>query len=206
MTEENNAAQNLHMLQRGKQNTSDELFPLVYSELRKLAASKLKHEQAGHTLQPTALVHEVFLRLVAPNDQQNWQNTAHFFSAAATAMRRILIENARKKQSLKRGGDRDRVEIAMDDLAMDFDDEQLVCLDEALERLAAEDPIKAKLIELRFFGGMSVEQSCEILGISRATSHRYWNYARAWLFVQLSDEDPPPSSDHLVDKHREHGA
>ena len=163
-------------------------FPLVYTELRKLAASKLKREQPGHTLQPTALVHEVFLRLVAPDNQKNWENIAHFFSAAATAMRRILIENARKKQSLKRGGDRVKVEVALDELDMDFDDDQLVRLDEALGRLAEVDPIKAKLIELRFFGGMSVEQSCELLSISRATSHRHWNHARAWLFVQLSDE------------------
>ncbi len=188
MSNENHSSQDPDVLPGGKQSTSDELFPQVYAELRKLAALRLKHEQSGHTLQPTALVHEVFLRLVAPSNHQNWQNTAHFFSAAAIAMRRILIENARRKKSLKRGGDRDRVEIEMDDLATEFNDDQLVRLDEALERLAVEDPVKAKLIELRFFGGMSVEQSCEILGISRATSHRYWNYARAWLFVQLSDE------------------
>ncbi len=174
-------------IREGRPNSSNELFPLVYAELRKLAEAKLKREMPGQTLQPTALVHEVFLRLVAPNDQRDWDSIGHFFSAAANAMRRILIDTARKKNSLKRGGDCNRLEIEVDELAFNFDDEELIRLDEALEKFACEDPIKAQLVELRFFGGMSVEQSCEILKISRATHHRYWNFARAWLFLQLTN-------------------
>ncbi len=168
-------------------SSSNELFGLVYSELHKLAAARLKHERPGQTLQPTALVHEVFLRLVAPNEQQSWDSVPHFFSAAASAMRRILIDNARKKQSLKRGGDRNKVEFALEEVAVELDDEYLIRLDEALVKLAEQDPTKAKLIELRFFGGLTVEQACETLQISRATANRYWNYARAWLFLQVSE-------------------
>ena len=175
----------LKAIGRGEANSSEQLFPLVYAELHKLAVSRLKHETPGQTLQPTALVHEVFLRLVAPSEQPNWDNVGHFFGAAANAMRRILIENARKKQSLKRGGDRARVEMPIDDVMVDFDDERLLRLDEALFKLAQEDPIKAKLVELRFFGGLGVDQACEVLKISRATAHRYWNYARAWLFMEI---------------------
>jgi RNA polymerase sigma factor (TIGR02999 family) len=126
--------------------------------------------------------------LVAPNEHQSWDSVPHFFSAAASAMRRILIDNARKKQSLKRGGDHNKVEFSLEEVAVEFDDEHLIRLDEALAKLAEEDPVKAKLIELRFFGGLTVEQSCEALGISRATANRYWNYARAWLFLQVSGE------------------
>jgi RNA polymerase sigma factor (TIGR02999 family) len=171
----------------GESGSSNELFRLVYDELHKLAAARLKHERPGQTLQPTALVHEVFLRLVAPNEHQMWDNIPHFFSAAASAMRRILIDNARKKHSLKRGGDHQKVEFALEEVAVEFDDEHLIRLDEALAKLAEQDPVKAKLIELRFFGGLTVEQSCEALGISRATANRYWNYARAWLFLQVSE-------------------
>ena len=172
---------------RGEPGSSNELFRLVYAELHKLAAARLKHERPGQTLQPTALVHEVFLRLVAPNEDQSWDSVPHFFSAAASAMRRILIDNARKKHSLKRGGDYNKVEFSLEEVAVEFDDEHLIRLDEALAKLAEQDPIKAKLIELRFFGGLTVEQSCEALGISRATANRYWNYARAWLFLQVSE-------------------
>ncbi len=174
-------------IREGHPNSSNDLFPLVYTELRKLAEARLRRETPGQTLQPTALVHEVFLRLVAPEDQQDWNNLGHFFSAAANAMRRILIDSARKKKSLKRGGGVNRLELEVEELAFAFDDEQLIRLDEALERLAIEDPIKAQVIELRFFGGMSIEQTCEVLKISRSTHHRYWSYARAWLFLQLSD-------------------
>ena len=176
-------------IREGRPNSSNELFPLVYLELRKLAEARLKREEPGQTLQPTALVHEVFLRLVAPDDQQDWENLGHFFSAAANAMRRILIESARKKSSLKRGGDRNRIEIEVDELALAFDDEQLIKLDDALAKMVIEEPDKARLIELRFFGGMSVEQTCEVLKISRATFHRHWNSARAWLFLQMSDDE-----------------
>ena len=167
--------------------SSSELFRLVYDELHRLAAARLKQERPGQTLQPTALVHEVYLRLVAPNGDQTWDNIPHFFSAAASAMRRILIDNARKKQSLKRGGDYQKIEFSLEEVAVEFDDEHLIRLDDALAKLAEQDPIKAKLIEMRFFGGLTVEQSCEALGISRATANRYWNYARAWLFLQVSE-------------------
>ncbi len=188
MSEQNEITRIFRAIREGHPNSSNELFPLVYSELRKLAEAKLKRELPGQTLQPTALVHEVFLRLVAPNDQHDWDNIGHFFSAAANAMRRILIDTARKKNSLKRGGDCKRLEIEVDEMAIEFDDDELIRLDEALEKLASEDPIKARVVELRFFGGMSVEQSCEILKISRATHHRYWTFARAWLFLQLTDQ------------------
>ena len=187
MSDENEITRILKAVQRGERNSSNELFPLVYAELRKLAESKFRRERPGLTLQPTALVHEVFLRLISKSDQQDWENTSHFFAAAANAMRRILIESARKRGSQKRGGDLVRVELEIDDIARDFDDAQLIRLDEALEKLAEEEPIQAKLIELRFFGGMTIEQSCDILKISRATSSRYWNHSRAWLFLQLSD-------------------
>jgi RNA polymerase sigma factor (TIGR02999 family) len=171
----------------GELASSNELFQLVYDELHKLAAARLKHERPGQTLQPTALVHEVFLRLVVPNENQMWDNIPHFFSAAASAMRRVLIDNARKKHSLKRGGDHQKIEFSLEEVAVEFGDEHLIRLDEALAKLAEQDPVKAKLIELRFFGGLTVEQSCEALGISRATANRYWNYARAWLFLQVSE-------------------
>ncbi len=187
MSDKREITQILKAIREGKQNSSDELFPLVYAELRKLAVARFRHERPGQTLQPTALVHEVYLRLIAKEDQQDWGSTAHFFAAAANAMRRILIENARKKQSLKRGRDLVRVELDGSEKALDFDDDHLVQLDDALVKLAEENPIQAKLIELRFFGGMTIEQSCEILKISRATSARYWNHARAWLFLQLSN-------------------
>ena len=187
MSNENEITRILKAVQRGERNSSNELFPLVYAELRKLAESKFRRERPGQTLQPTALVHEVFLRLISKNDQEDWENTSHFFAAAANAMRRILIENARKRRSQKRGGDLVRVELEIDDMPLDFDDDHLIRLDEALEKLAEENPIQAKLIELRFFGGLTVEQSCEILKISRATASRYWNHSRAWLFLQLSE-------------------
>lgn len=186
MSEANQITGILQSIARGEASSSEQLFPLVYAELHKLAVARLKHETPGHTLQPTALVHEVFLRLVAPRDQKNWDNVGHFFGAAANAMRRILIENARKKQSLKRGGNHARVEMPIDDAMVDFDDERLIRLDEALIKLAEEDPIKAKLVELRFFGGLGMDEASDVLKISRATAHRYWKYARAWLFLEIS--------------------
>lgn len=167
--------------------SSERLFAMVYEELHRLAESRLKNERLGHTLQPTALVHEVYLRLVAPDMQRNWNNTGHFFGAAAQAMRRILIENARKKLAIKRGGGLERVEMSVGDGSVSLDDEQLVELHDALNELAIEDPQKAKLVELRFFGGLSVEQACDVLGISRATAHRYWTFARAWLYLRVAD-------------------
>ncbi len=171
-----------------KSQSSVELFALVYSELYKLAEDRLSRERTGHTLQPTALVHEVFLRLVSPDLQQNWESSGHFFAAAAQAMRRILIENARKRLSLKRGGQWKRIEKDCEDPVAEFDDSQLLDLDEALKQLAAEEPLKAKLVELRFFGGLSMDQVSEVLNISRATAHRHWSFARAWLFLRINGD------------------
>ncbi len=187
MLEQNEVTRILREIRNGDLKSSHELLPLVYTELRKLAESKFRHERPGQTLQPTALVHEVFLRLIHSSDQQDWQSKSHFFAAAANAMRRILIENARRRGSQKRGGDHVRVEVEIDAIPIDFDHSHLIRLDEALDKLAKENPTQAQLIELRFFGGMSIEQSCEILKISRATASRYWNHARAWLFLQLTD-------------------
>lgn len=174
-------------------NSSERLFSLVYGELHKLAEDKLKREKAGQTLQPTALVHEVFLRLVSPDLHQKWDNTGHFFAAAAQAMRRILIENARKKNALKRGGNRQRIDLNVDHSSYSSDDQDLIDLNEALNQLATEDPIKARLVELRFFAGLSMEQTSTILGISRTTAHRHWNYARAWLFMRITSDANPKS-------------
>ncbi|MEQ1826132.1 MAG: ECF-type sigma factor [Pirellula sp.] len=168
-------------------HSSEQLFSLVYAELRKLAESRLRNESPGQTLQPTALVHEVYLRLVVPAEGQNWDNSSHFFAAAAQAMRRVLIDHARKKIAEKRGGGFQRIDIQLDDMQMQIDDQRLLNLDQALTELAKEDPIKAKLIELRFFTGLSADQTCNVLQISRATAHRYWKQAQAWLFLRLRD-------------------
>jgi RNA polymerase sigma factor (TIGR02999 family) len=160
------------------------LLPLVYDELRKLAAARMAHEAAGQTLQATALVHEAWLRLVgAP--EQNWNSRNHFFMAAAQAMRRILIERARQKSRLKRGGDQQRVPLEELDLATNADSETLLLVEEAMERLADADPVKAKLVELRFFTGLSLAEAAPVLGISEPTAKRYWAYARAWLFQEI---------------------
>ena len=176
----------LNAIEHGDAKAAGELLPLVYDELRRLAASKMSRESPGQTLQATALVHEAYIRLVG-SDQRDWRGRTHFFAAAAEAMRRILIENARRKQRLKHGGARQRVDI--DDVCMAFEEpsEDIIALDEALAKLAAEDPVKADLIKLRSFAGLTIEQSAEILGISRATADRYWSYARAWLFHEISE-------------------
>jgi RNA polymerase sigma factor (TIGR02999 family) len=188
MSNSSHITQILKAIESGEPNSAEKLFPLVYQELRALAVAKLRNERVGHTLQPTALVHEVFIRLISPQDHQNWDNLGHFFSAAANAMRRILIENARKKYSLKRGGDRDRVDVSMDELEIAIDDDRLIKLDEALDELAKQDPVKAKLVELRFFGGLDIQQTCQVLKISRATANRYWSFAKAWLFLKISEQ------------------
>jgi RNA polymerase sigma factor (TIGR02999 family) len=174
----------LDRVQQGDAKAAGELLPLVYDELRRLAAHKMANEAAGHTLQPTALVHEAWLRLVdSPN--QHWNSRNHFFMAAAEAMRRILIERARQKARLKRGGDRQRVPLEELDLAVRAESESLLLVEEALERLAARDPVKAELVKLRFFVGMSLEEAAPILGVSEPTAKRYWAYARAWLFQEI---------------------
>ena len=174
----------LERVERGDAQAADELLPLVYEELRRLATHRMAHEAPGNTLQPTALVHEAWLRLVgAP--AQDWHSRNHFFMAAAQAMRRILIERARQKSRLKRGGDQERVPLETLELAANADSDTLMLVEEALQRLAKEDPVKARLIELRFFTGLSIEEAARVLDISAPTAKRYWAYARAWLFQEI---------------------
>jgi RNA polymerase sigma factor (TIGR02999 family) len=171
----------LAAIEAGDPQAAEQLLPLVYDELRKLAAHKLAQEKAGQTLEATALVHEAYIRLVDLEKAQHWNSRGHFFAAAAEAMRRILVENARRKLADKRGGGMLRSQIELDALAGQPEDEKLVQLDEALAKLAAQDPQKAELVKLRFFAGLTTQQAAEVLGISTATANRYWAYARAWL-------------------------
>jgi RNA polymerase sigma factor (TIGR02999 family) len=176
----------LNAIEQGDAKAADELLPLVYEELRRLAAQKMSQELPGQTLQATALVHEAYIRLVG-EEAQNWQSRGHFFTAAAEAMRRILIDNARRKKSLKHGGDRQRIDL--DKATLKYDEgsslDNLMALDEALVRLSENDKIKTEVVKLRYFAGMSVEQTAEILGISPTTAKRYWAYARAWLLREI---------------------
>jgi RNA polymerase sigma factor (TIGR02999 family) len=178
----------LSALQQGDPSAAAQLLPLVYDELRRLAAQKLAHESPGQTLQATALVHEAYLRLVDAEQAQHWNSRGHFFAAAAEAMRRILIDNARRKQRPKHGGDRKRVELD-DALSVAEPGEDLLALDDALNRLAALEPVKAELVKLRYFAGLSLEEAAGCLGISEATAKRYWAVARAWLYAALSEGD-----------------
>ncbi len=178
----------LNALERGDPHAAAGLLPLVYDELRRLAAHQLAHEKPGQTFQATALVHEAYLRLIGQGEEPHWDGRGHFFAAAAEAMRRILVENARRKGRLKRGGGRRRVELPEVADAAGPDDD-LLALDEALDRLAAEDPKKAELVKLRYFTGLSVEEAARCLGISRATADRHWAYARAWLYDFLRSRD-----------------
>jgi RNA polymerase sigma factor (TIGR02999 family) len=175
----------LSALEQGDPHTADQLLPLVYEELRRLAARKLAQEKPGQTLQTTALVHEAYLRLVDVENPEQWNGRGHFFAAAAEAMRRILIENARRKKRIKHGGDLERVEFDGLELPTRMSDDELLALHEALEVLAEQDPVKARLVTLRYFAGMTIEQAAEVLQISRVTAHRYWTYARAWLHQQI---------------------
>jgi RNA polymerase sigma factor (TIGR02999 family) len=181
----------LSAIEQGDPQAAELLLPLVYDELRKLAAQKLAHEKAGQTLQATALVHEAYLRLVNVEQVQDWNSRGHFFAAAAEAMRRILVENARRKKRSKHGGDRERVEVELACLPTRMSSDELLALDEALEKLKQQDPVKAQLVTLRYFGGMTIEQASEVLGISRVTAHRYWTYARAWLHQQITGGAEP---------------
>ncbi|MBN2593010.1 MAG: sigma-70 family RNA polymerase sigma factor [Sedimentisphaerales bacterium] len=176
----------LNAIERGETKAADELLPLVYEELRLLAAQKMSHELPGHTLQATALVHEAYIRLIG-EEAQNWKSRGHFFTAAAEAMRRILIDNARRKKSIKHGGGHQRVDLDKDVLKYDDDPsaDDLIALDEALHRLAENDPVKSEVVKLRFFAGLNIEQTAEILGISPMTAKRYWAYARAWLLREI---------------------
>jgi RNA polymerase sigma factor (TIGR02999 family) len=174
----------LSAIEHGDAQAADQLLPLVYDELRNLAAQKLGRETPGQTLQPTALVHEAYLRLVGEDGPQ-WDSRGHFFAAAAEAMRRILVENARRKASRKRGGDLTRADFDVDQLAAPELREDLLALDEALDRLAAADPEAARLVQLRYFAGLTLSEAAKILGVAPRTADRLWAYARAWLHQAL---------------------
>ena len=177
----------LDALQSGDALASERLLPLVYSELRQLAAARMAQEAPGQTLQPTALVHEAWLRLVSA-EHQNWQSRAHFVGAAAEAMRRILIERARRKQAAKRGARAAHVDLDQVDIAATTDDETLLAINDALEKLALEDASCAKLVKLRFFVGLDYTEAAKALGISERTAKRYWTFARAWLYRELNGD------------------
>jgi RNA polymerase sigma factor (TIGR02999 family) len=179
----------LSAIEQGDPHAANQLLPIVYDELRKLAAVRLTAEKPGQTLQATALVHEAYVRLVDGETAQRWDSRGHFFAAAAEAMRRILVENARRKNRVKNGGDLDRINIEIGDVPTRMPPEELLALDDALAALQVEDPIKARLVTLRFFGGMTIEQASELLGISRITAHRYWVYARAFLHRHITGGD-----------------
>ena len=175
----------LHAIAEGDEQAASQLLPLAYDELRKLAAQRLARETPGQTLQPTALVHEAYLRLVGENEERHWDSRGHFFAAAAEAMRRILVEIARQKASLKRGGDRDRVDVVDSLLASPEPREDLVALDAALTKLAETDKQAAELVQLRYFGGLPIREVAEILGIAPRTADRLWAFAKAWLHEEI---------------------
>jgi RNA polymerase sigma factor (TIGR02999 family) len=175
----------LNAIEHGETKAADELLPLVYEELRRLAAQKMSRESSDQTLQPTALVHEAWLRLTGTPDIK-WDNCGHFFAAAAEAMRRILIENARRKRALRHGGGQQRLDVADVDIATLAGDDELLAVHEALDKLAARDKHKADLVKLRYFVGLTLEEAARILGISLATAKRDWSYSRAWLYREIS--------------------
>jgi RNA polymerase sigma factor (TIGR02999 family) len=172
-------------VQQGDPKAAGELLPLVYEELRKLAAAKMSHEAASHTLQPTALVHEAWLRLVGDQEKE-WAGRAHFFAAAAEAMRRILIDKARRRRAVRHGGEQQRVDIEELELACPLPDDQLLALDEALDKLASAHPRQAELVKLRYFVGMTVHEAAQVLGISADTAKSDAVHARAWLFHEIT--------------------
>jgi RNA polymerase sigma factor (TIGR02999 family) len=184
----------LSRIEAGDPSAAEQLLPLVYDELRKLAAQKLINERPGQTLQATALVHEAYLRLVDGNQVQHWNSRGHFFGAAAEAMRRILVNRARDKGRVKRGGQLQRVDLEKIELATDAPNDDLLAIDESIELLAAENPECATVVKLRFFAGLSVDETATALGISASTAKRHWAYARAWLFDALGSGGPPASS------------
>jgi RNA polymerase sigma factor (TIGR02999 family) len=184
----------LDAIERGEPHAADQLLPLVYEELRRLAAQKLAHEAPGHTLQATALVHEAYLRLVASpqrelGEKQSWNGRGHFFAAAAEAMRRILIERARGRQRVRHGGGRQRIDLDAVVVFVEPPSDDLLALDDALTRLAEQAPVRAELVKLRFFAGLTMPEAAEALDISLATAERYWTFARAWLYAELTDEN-----------------
>lgn len=176
----------LAAIEQGDARAADELLPVVYEELRRLAAAKMSQEPPGHTLQATALVHEAYIRLVGSQDQ-DWSGRTHFFAAAAEAMRRILIDNARRKQRLKRGGGRQKIGLTDAEPAIEGPSEDLIALDEALVRLAEMDKTKADLVKLRYFAGLTLEQAASVLNLPERTAKRYWAHARAWLHREVTE-------------------
>jgi len=190
----------LDAIGQGDAGAAEQLLPLVYDELRRLAAQRMAQEKPGHTLQPTALVHEAYLRLVGPGEERHWDSRGHFFAAAAEAMRRILVEQARRKQRVRHGGGRKRIDLdeACSVVVPPADD--LLALDEALARLAARDPVRAQLVTLHFFAGLTMPEAAQILGISLSTAERNWRFARAWLYAELTDEASAADSEKKVDR------
>ena len=178
----------LSAIERGDPHAAGRLLPLVYDELRRLAAEKMAQEKPGQTLQATALVHEAYVRLVAGDDAAKWNSRAHFFGAAAEAMRRILVDQARRKLAVKRGGQSRRVPLDDADLGYHSPADELLDIDEALTRLAAENPEAARLIQLRYFAGLSIQDAAEVVGVSRSTAYEHWSYARARLKALLDRE------------------
>jgi RNA polymerase sigma factor (TIGR02999 family) len=181
----------LSAVERGDPHAAEELLPLVYDELRRLAAEKMVQERPGQTLEATALVHEAYVRLVKSENVSHWNSKGHFFAAAAEAMRRILVENARRKRGKKYGGGCQRVNL---EEAVSYalePAEELLSLSDALDKLNQEDPKKAELVKLRYFAGLSVQEAADVLGISRATADRYWSYAKVWLYCAISGEEKP---------------
>ena len=184
----------LSQIDAGDPAAAEQLLPLVYDELRKLAAARLAHEKPGQTLQATALVHEAYLRLVDANTAQHWNSRGHFFGAAAEAMRRILLNRARDKGRLKRGGDGRRIDLSAVEWATDAPDEDLLAIDDCLQRLARDNPKCAQVVKLRFFAGLSIDEAAAALNISPSTAKRHWTFARAWLFDALRPDDRQPTT------------
>jgi RNA polymerase sigma factor (TIGR02999 family) len=185
----NEVTQLLNAIAGGDPNAASQILPLIYDALRKLAAQKLAGEKPGQTLQPTALVHEAYLRLVGDSQGPHWKGRGHFFAAAAEAMRHILVDNARRRRRVKHGGGRQRVPLDDAVPAPPASADDLLALDEALARLAAEDQEAARVVQLRYFAGLSVDEAAESLGISRATAYRHWTFARAWLLNELAGDE-----------------
>jgi RNA polymerase sigma factor (TIGR02999 family) len=182
----------LTAIKQGEPHAAEQLLPLVYDELRQLAAQKLAQEKPGQTLQATALVHEAYLRLVDASEPQCWKSRGHFFGAAAEAMRRILVENARRKKAEKHGGLARRVDVEPAEMPTPERDDQLLALDEALAKLEKQDPTKGQLVKLRWFAGFTIHETAELLGLSTATADRYWAYARAWLQREMQGSAQGP--------------
>jgi RNA polymerase sigma factor (TIGR02999 family) len=189
----NDVTRILSAIEQGDPSAAGQLLPLVYGELRKLAAHRMAHEAAGHTLQPTALVHEAYLRLVGGEQPSNWDGRGHFFAAAAEAMRRIVVESARRKKRVRHGGGRPRVDLEEHDVPVRPPPDEILALDDALTRLKEEDATAAQVVQLRFFAGMSMEEIAAALGISRATAQRHWRYARSWLRCDMGGSGEAPA-------------